>query len=311
MTQPPASSRFATATGMTALFIWSFSALIVTYLAAVPILEILFIIFTCSFIVTAIKVSNDRKWKAVLSQPLLYWMIGAVCIFGNYYAYYQAFRHAPPAEVDLIHYLWPIFVVLTSGFLPTEKFSPWYILGALVSFIGIAVLLVGSNNQAGLFDLQYWEGYTWAIAAALAWTVFAIGSRYYKKAPPEMAGIFCGIGALLSFCLHIKYEHFVVPALWEAMLMLSVGVVSTGFTFYCWSFGIKKGNFNLLSVLSYAIPLLSIIILMIFGKAAYKDSTIIAAVMVSIGCWISSKPKFVMRAIARLFPQKTVVLQSN
>ncbi|MDN6321015.1 MAG: DMT family transporter [Marinobacter sp.] len=63
---------------------------------------------------------------------------------------------APAAEVSLLAYLWPLFIVLMSSFLPGESLHKQHIMGAILVLVG-CWLLIGSIS--GGFVMDNFEGY--------------------------------------------------------------------------------------------------------------------------------------------------------
>ena len=49
------------------------------------------------------------------------WTLGIASLFGYHFIYFTAIRNAPPVEVSLIAYLWPLFLVVFSRFCPVKN----------------------------------------------------------------------------------------------------------------------------------------------------------------------------------------------
>ena len=46
-----------------------------------------------------------------------------------------------------------------------------------------------------------------------------------------------------------------------------MGITTHCIAYLCWDYGIKKGNFKLLNILSYSNPIISTLLLIVFGLA--------------------------------------------
>jgi len=57
--------------------------------------------------------------------------------------YFAALQLAPPAEANLVNYLWPLLIVLLSAPLAGERLGWPHLLGALLGFAGVALLAFG------------------------------------------------------------------------------------------------------------------------------------------------------------------------
>jgi drug/metabolite transporter (DMT)-like permease len=84
--------------------------------------------------------------------------VGLWGIFGYHFLYFSAFHYAPPIEVSLMNYLWPLLIVVLSPvFLPEFKIRLQHILGALLGLCGAAVIVTGGEKL--IFDLDKLPGY--------------------------------------------------------------------------------------------------------------------------------------------------------
>lgn len=61
------------------------------------------------------------SWRALLSWPIRAWLVGIGGLFGYHALYFAALQLAPPAEANLVNYLWPLLIVLLSAPLAGER----------------------------------------------------------------------------------------------------------------------------------------------------------------------------------------------
>ena len=99
------------------------------------------------------------------------------------------------------------------------------------------------------------------------------------------------IAALRTWnALHFGFEETKLPVGaigWLSVAALGLGPV--GAAFYVWDFGVKKGDIQLLGVLSYAAPLLSTLVLVVVGIAAASWSLALAALLITGGAAIAAR----------------------
>jgi drug/metabolite transporter (DMT)-like permease len=111
--------------------------------------------------------------------------------------------------------------------------------------------------------------------------------------------IVCGIVAVLGWAAHwIAAEETVLPHLSQWLVILALGIGPVGVAFFAWDYGTKQGNVSLLGTLSYAAPVLSTLLLVIFGRAAASISLLAACVLVTMGAWVATRtasPKVIGR----------------
>lgn len=274
--------------GACALFLWTIEPLLVVEMGDFPLFQALTVMFFCSFLVTAFRLTINKRWGLVLRQPLFLWVLGTLCICGSDFAYILGSHCAPIAHVDLIDYLWPCFVVLFASMLPNEKFYSHQIVGALVGMLGILVLLTGGEG-IGKFKMEFGLGYLLALKGALIWGAYAAISRHYKEAPTEMVGLYCGIGSIITCILHFTTsEVFVLPSVGEFSATVILGITAAGIAYQLWDYGIKLGNFKLLSGLTYLARILAMALLVLFGREPFSWALVVAVILACVGIFLTT-----------------------
>ncbi|MFP6728534.1 MAG: EamA family transporter, partial [Alphaproteobacteria bacterium] len=61
-----------------------------------------------------------------------------------------------------------------------------------------------------------------------------------------------------------------------------------GLAFFCWDYGVKHGHIQALGSSSYAAPLLSTLVLVLFGFASATGAIIIACLLITTGAIFAS-----------------------
>lgn len=281
------SVQLSTIIGCGALLVWSVYALVISELVvALPVFQTLFLMFGISFFAMSIRLTLKKQWSILWKQPYVVWLVGVVGVCGSDIAYVTAVKYAPPAHVDFIDYLWPFLVIIFTGFLPKEKFTLQHFIAGALGFIGVLSLLTTSRDFFGFKD-DYVMGYWLAFASAFIWSTYTIVSRYYKDTPIELVGLFCGIGAVISLVLHLKFETWVTPSLYEGSMLAALGL-SSGIAYTLWTYGTQKGNIKLLSILAYFTPVISMTLLVLCNKEPLSVALIVACVLVVSGVAVGS-----------------------
>ncbi|PHQ78151.1 MAG: hypothetical protein COB66_09475 [Coxiella sp. (in: Bacteria)] len=274
-------TKQGTALGYIALLFWACSALFASSVTRIPTFEVLSVAFSISFGATVLVLTLRKQWHQI-KQPLILWIIGMIGVYGNDALFIAAFKYAPAAQVDLINYLWPIFVILLAGLLPQEKISPKHLAGALLGLCGTALVILHQTGPHSVYA-HYVYGYMLALCDAVVWSIYTITARYYKNVPSTMIGMYCGCGLVLSLIAHFTFEPTIKPHLNELLIMITFGLTSQGSAYFLWDYGVKNGNFKLLSVLSYLNPIISIALLIACGKSQYSDVLIVATLLIASG----------------------------
>ncbi|MCW8356538.1 EamA family transporter [Marinomonas pontica] len=282
----------ATLIGSIAILLWSALALFTTQANLVPPMLLLTLTFGVAtllfFIVYLFKGELRTSWQKTPKRAMA---MGGLGFFFYHFCYFYAFQHAPPVEAGLIAYLWPLLIVLMAGMTKGNHLSWTHLVGAVIAFIGTGVMLQskGKITDVALNSAYNWTGYAAAFACALIWSSYSVANRRFQTVPSSAVLWYCLITTLLAGLSHLAIEppNWQFPAsTWIAILGLGFGPV--GIAFFCWDFGVKKGNLSLLGVLSYTAPALSTAWLGLFTDAQLTTGQIIACLLITAGALFAS-----------------------
>ncbi|HSI41232.1 MAG TPA: EamA family transporter [Xanthobacteraceae bacterium] len=281
--------NLATLAGLCAILLWSSLALATSATGQVPP----FLLTALTFAIgggAGLGVALARgAGRAVLSQPWPVWLHGVGGLFGYHAFYFSAMKLAPPAQVGLIAYLWPLLIVLFSGLLPGERLRAPHVVGALMGLAGTVVLLAGDAGGLALTE-QHALGFAAAGACALIWSSYSVLARgRFRAVPTEAVAGFCIVVAVLAALCHLAFELPLWPhgaSEWLAVAALGLGPV--GLAFYAWDIGMKRGDIRLLGVASYAGPVLSTLLLIAAGYAAASKALALACALIVGGALLAA-----------------------
>ncbi|WP_366657724.1 DMT family transporter [Fodinicurvata sp. EGI_FJ10296] len=282
-----ATTNTATWIGFAAVLMWALLAILTAASGAVPPFQLNALSFAVGTAVGFLWMAMTGRWRDLV-QPLRVWALGVVGLFGYHALYFTALRNAPPIEAGLIAYLWPLLIVIFSAALPGERLRWFHIAGGLLGFLGAALIVTRGASLS--FEARHGAGYLAAVACALTWSSYSVLSRRNATVPTGAVVGFCAAAALLSVPFHLALETTVWPrggGEWAAVLGL--GLMPVGAAFYVWDIGVKRGNIQLLGVLSYAAPLLSTVILILFGYGVFTWQVAAAALLITLGALTASR----------------------
>jgi len=288
----------ATLIGGIAVLLWATLALFTTAAAGIPPFELVALTFAIAFLLFLGKwiVMRRRGGPAVAShlrQPWRAWAVGVGGLFGYHALYFTAFARAPAVDASLIAYLWPLLIVLLSALLPGERLHWWHVAGGAAGFAGAALLVLhgGQGGGAG-FEAAYLPGYLAALGCAFTWSGYSILSRRLGSVPSDAVGGFCGATALLGLATHLWLEPTVVPGLAGALAILALGLGPVGIAFFVWDYGVKRGDIQALGAFSYTSPLVSTILLVLFGRARPSLALALACLLIVGGAALAARDVF-------------------
>lgn len=285
------SRAAATLAGTTAILMWSLLALLTAASGRVPPFQLAALSFAVGAVIGLAWVAARGEWRA-LAQPARVWMLGVGGLFGYHALYFTALRNAPPVEAGLIAYLWPLLIVVGSALLPGERLRARHVVGAVLGLAGtVAVIAGGADGFA--FDPRYAVGYAAAFAAAFTWTAYSLLSRLAHAVPTAAVAGFCLATSMLSALAHLTFEETVWPVgAGQWMAVAGLGLMPVGAAFYTWDIGMKRGDVQVLGVLSYAAPLLSTLILVAAGFGALTPGVALAALLITGGALLAASASF-------------------
>ncbi len=276
------SKSQATWLGCVAIFLWAIDTVINVKLARIPVAEVLGMAWGLCFLLYALVLSYRKEWHKVEQNPLM-WLIGSLGICAAHCLMVAALRYGPSEQIITIGAMWPIFVVIIGGWLlQKQRLSLLTVIGVLIGFFGVFIVITDGKLLEG-FHLVYVKGYVLALLSAFLWTAYVILTRKFAHLSSEMIGMYLGVGALFALAYHFAVDDFVKPNLEEGLLIAIKGCVTLAASYFCWDYGIKRGNFALLNTLAYFNPILSISFLMLSGLAYAMMPIWIGASFVVIG----------------------------
>jgi drug/metabolite transporter (DMT)-like permease len=275
------------AAGLGAIVLWGALATLSVLAGPIPPFQLVAMTFAIG---AAIGIVRARRrgiaWSGLVRWPGRVWLLGVGGLFGYHALYFAALQLAPPAEANLVNYLWPLLIVLLSAPLAGERLGWPHLLGAALGFAGVALLAFGRGAS---FAGAHLTGYLLALGCAFAWSLYSVLSRRFGETPTDAIAGFCAAASLLSLACHLLFEPTVWPATATAWLaVIALGLGPTGTAFYLWDHAVKRGDIRALGALSYAAPILSTVLLVLCGLAPPSAALVLAALLVTAGAMLAS-----------------------
>lgn len=267
---PPSSFYLMAAAA--AILIWSTLAVSVTFCNA---LNPMFITGAALTVGGIIGLPWLRFWK----MPKRLFVVGTLCMLGYHVIYFYALQLADPIGVSLIHYLWPIMIVLLGPlFVKNGKPSLRCLPAGVAGFVGALI----SCRSGQLYDLNNLAGYGLAFLSAVVWATYSLTSKRFPEVKSASVGLFCIISGLACLIMYRSSAPWPTLTGNESLALLYMGVGPMGGAFYLWDFAMKKADHQTVAVLSYATPVLSTAFLAFYLGQGMETSIWIGAAMVAL-----------------------------
>jgi drug/metabolite transporter (DMT)-like permease len=207
-----------------------------------------------------------------------------------------AFGIAPErmiGQVNLLNYLWPVWIVLLSAVLIREKTKRLPTLaGVLLGFTGIVVargpaeLLTAPENPLPLFL---------ALLGGFLWACYSVLLRRWRI-PVEQGGTafhftLCALMAAAVAAIRGEWQNL-PPFGAEALFwILFGGIGPVGLAYHWWEIGVKRGHVPLISTLAYFIPIGSTLLIGLLFREAMGAGLFVGAVLIAVGAWVAGRAK--------------------
>lgn len=282
------TSRTATWIGAGAILLWSTLAFFTVQSGRVPPFQLVAMTFAIGGVFILAVAALRGRLHLAKPTPASF-ALGVFGPFGDTALYFAAVKLSRPAEANLIHYLWPLLIVIFAAFLPGGRLLPRHLIGALMGLAATALLVLG-RAEGGAVGPSPALGYALAGLGAVVWASYSVLSRRFAAVPTESVGtttLACMIPALAC---HFAFETTVWPLTGiEWIGVIGLGLGSIGMAFIVWDIGMKQGDVAFLGVASYAAPVLSTLLLVAAGMAPASPVLALACVLIVTGAVIAGR----------------------
>jgi len=284
----PYGRKRAMAAGLAAIALWGLLATLSVAAGPIPPFQMVAMTFAVGASIGIVRARwRGASLEKLVGWPAPVWLVGVGGLFGYHALYFAALQLAPPAEANLVNYLWPLLIVLLSAPLAGERLGWTHLVGSALGFAGVALLAFGRGLG---FASEYALGYALALGCAFTWSLYSVLSRRFGQTPTDAIAAFCAASAVLSLGCHLLFETTVWPADLKAWLaVLALGLGPAGAAFYLWDHAVKHGDIRALGAASYATPILSTALLIACGLAPPTGSLLAAALLVAGGATLASR----------------------
>ena len=277
------NKSIATNIGLLTILMWSSLALLSVYSKNIPPFLLLALCFFISTLLVMLK--RLYRGEALLRLPSLtktQWCVGVGGLFGFHFLYFLAIRHAPPIQVSLVCYIWPLLLALYVS-LPGHRVLT--LIGASLGFLGAGVVISGGQSMD--FNPAFTLGYVYAFGSALIWSSY---SWYMGKSNNhvEDIGWISLVVAVFALICHLLLEEsvFATPGTFDTTTVIAIvllGLGPVGGAFYLWDIAMKFGHKQWIASLSFAAPVISTILLAGFGIGSLSVNVLVSLGLIMAG----------------------------
>jgi drug/metabolite transporter (DMT)-like permease len=223
-------------------------------------------------------------WK-IPSKTLL---IGVYGLFGYHFMLFLALQTAPAVEANLVNYLWPLLIVLLSPiFTKSLSLNFRYVLAAISGFAGAVIAITYNGSGFGFSSIEV--GYFFALAAAVIWATYSLGTTKVPSFPTPAIGLFALVSGVLAIGAHFLFEPAAAISSSDWLLLVVLGAGPLGGAFYLWDAALKIGDPRRIGLLAFLTPLLSTALLVVVSGDSLSWQLLIATALVVGGALLGPR----------------------
>lgn len=231
---------------------------------------------------------TGREWVQIAAY--------GVAWFGAYNVTLNIAEHSLDAGTTaMIVGAGPILIALGAGIFLGEGVPKWLAIGAGVAFVGVILIGLSTSltSAKGIDPI----GVVWSLAAALTYTIGVLAQKPAIRRLPAGQVTFMGCAIGMIACLPFLGQ--LISSLAAAPVSAVVGVVYLGLVptavgFSTWAYALQRTPAGRLSVSTYIVPALAIVLALAFFHEIPTPLAILGGVICLAGVAISRR-----RSVAR------------
>ena len=233
------------------------------------------------FLLLVLLLRRQRLSGAAIRQNLPRLCLSGAMLGFNWIFLFEAYRYTTVATATLCYYLAPILLVVASPFLFREKMTLRKTLCILTALVGMG--FVSGAVQNGLPAAGERRGILLALCAAVLYAAIVIeNKRLQGLSPFERTILQLLISALILLPYNLLTGSFAGMDLHAPVwpLLLVVGVVHTGLSYYLYFGSVADLNAQTLAILSYIDPVVAVLLSALVLREPLGPLDVLGAVLI-------------------------------
>lgn len=234
-------------------------------------------------ILSFLVATSQKKAKEFFAIPKRTMLFVAFGLMGNNAFYLAAITRIGPAEANVVHYLWPVFLVALASMIHRRAPTLRQTIGIASGFCGVAVALAPQMGHG--LDLS---GVLLGVCGALTFAIYSV-VRSFARVETNVVGPSLALASAGALTYHFMMEPIYWPSLgqWGAIVLMGIGPFTLANIF--WDKATRAGSAATISSLAFLTPLVAITLLTVFGLGVVTTATIIGAFLAITGAVLSSR----------------------
>ncbi len=227
-----------------------------------------------------ISIQGKLKFLRAYSIKEHLWLIllGALSMFFYSLFYFFAINSGSAAQVNILNYTWPIWLIAFSTIFLKEKMTVKKALSVLIGFIGVMIVIIGFDIKT--FASMNIVSIIFALLGAISWALFSTLSKK-KKFEAFSSMFYYSLYGLVMVIVYVSLKSDLVFPDFKGLIgTFYVGALTTGLGYALWIKTLTKANISLVSNLVFLTPFLSLIWIWLFIHENIYFSQIFGLVLI-------------------------------
>jgi len=220
-----------------------------------------------------------ENWSIIL-------LLGIIGSGIQQFFYFTALANGPTAQINVLNYMWPIFMLLLSVFILKEKLSFKIIISFLLGIIGVYIVI--TRGQFFSFQIQYLYAYLLALGGAFCWALFSILNKTKNYEPISSVFLFNLVGLIfMTLVMLFTNSSFNVPFN-QLIGSFYIGLFPTTIALILWVKALQIGKASFIANLGHLTPFISLVFIFIILREKILLSEIIGLIVIVSGILLYS-----------------------
>jgi len=233
----------------------------------------------------------QRRWMRPSRREWIQIVAYGVAWFGAYNVALNIAEHSLDAGTTaMIVGAGPILIALGAGLFLGEGIPKWLAIGAAVAFVG--VILIGLSTSLTAAKGVDPSGVVWSLVAAVTYAIGVLVQKPAIRRLPagQVTFMGCAIGMIVCLPFLGQLASSLAAAPLSAVLGIAyLGLVPTAIGFSTWAYALQRTTAGKLSVSTYIVPAIAIVLALIFFHEIPAPLAIVGGVICLAGVAISRR----------------------
>ncbi|MGF1543900.1 MAG: DMT family transporter [Parvularculaceae bacterium] len=267
-----------------AVVIWATWPSLASIAQPTPPFLILSLAAAAGFVATASLALKRRDLRGWMDVPRRSIFVVALGLLGNNAFYLAAIARIGPAEANIVHYLWPVFMVGFSALALKRAPSALQWLGVFAGFGGVALALASrlSGGELSAF------GVVLGICGALTFALYSV-ARATAKTRRDVVGPSMGVIAVASFIAHLAFEPRYLPTIPETLAIVAIGIGPFTTSNMLWDRATRAGAPAVIGSMAFMTPIVAVMLLSLLGLSSLSGWILGGAVLAVVGATLTAR----------------------